>query len=277
MAEEQNVEKQAEAMGWTPKEKWRGDPEKWVDAAEFVERGEHVIPILTANQKKLLSQLAERDAKIGGLEGVVSELTKSVELLQKESIEQSRKDFERARRNLLRDRAEARKEGDTDAEVQIDEALAKLEETKPKNGEAPPASKDASKAPPPVPVEVKEWMTRNSSWFGEEGDAALTGAAMAYGQRLAREGKKGKELLEEVQTYMEERFGVNDYRAPTNKVEGGRSGGESRGGGGKSWNDLPQDAKEACDRYGKLLVGPGKKYKTADEHRKQYVKDYFEQ
>ena len=33
-------DKQAREMGWRPKEEWEGEPEKWRDAKEFVERGE---------------------------------------------------------------------------------------------------------------------------------------------------------------------------------------------------------------------------------------------
>ena len=33
-------EGQAREMGWRPKDEWEGEPEKWRDAKEFVERGE---------------------------------------------------------------------------------------------------------------------------------------------------------------------------------------------------------------------------------------------
>ena len=33
-------EGEAREMGWRPKEEWQGEPEKWRDAKEFVERGE---------------------------------------------------------------------------------------------------------------------------------------------------------------------------------------------------------------------------------------------
>ena len=39
------VEKEAREMGWTPKEKFKGNPDKWVTAEEFVERQCHAVKI----------------------------------------------------------------------------------------------------------------------------------------------------------------------------------------------------------------------------------------
>ena len=33
------IENEAREMGWTDKDGFKGDPEKWVDAATFVDRG----------------------------------------------------------------------------------------------------------------------------------------------------------------------------------------------------------------------------------------------
>jgi hypothetical protein len=40
-------------MGWTAKEKFRGDPERWVDAATFVKNGEESLPILRERLRTL--------------------------------------------------------------------------------------------------------------------------------------------------------------------------------------------------------------------------------
>ena len=61
------------------------------------------------------------------------------------------------------------------------------------------------------------------------------------------------------------------------KVE---SGSERGGGGGSSdvsgWNDLPAEAKAACNRREKQLVGtrPGQ-FKTQKEYRAYYARTYF--
>ena len=39
-----DAETAAREMGWRPKEEFRGEAEKWVDAETFVSRGEHFLP-----------------------------------------------------------------------------------------------------------------------------------------------------------------------------------------------------------------------------------------
>ena len=53
------VEQAAREMGWRPKEEFRGDTAKWVDAETFVSRGENFIPILRADREKLRGENAE--------------------------------------------------------------------------------------------------------------------------------------------------------------------------------------------------------------------------
>jgi hypothetical protein len=66
----------------------------------------------------------------------------------------------------------------------------------------------------------------------------------------------------------------------TSKVEGGSRGSGSGGGGtsgGKNYSDLPQDAKETCERQATRLVGKGRAFETAEAWRKHYAKTYFEE
>ena len=47
----------ARAMGWRPQDEFGGDPERWVDADTFVARGEQVMPLLKAQNKKLRQEM----------------------------------------------------------------------------------------------------------------------------------------------------------------------------------------------------------------------------
>ena len=57
----------------------------------------------------------------------------------------------------------------------------------------------------------------------------------------------------------------------------GRSGGGGGGPAGKSYSDLPADAKAYCEKSAGRFVGPGKRYKDVDSWRKGYAKSYFTQ
>ena len=53
----EEIEQKAKAMGWSPQEEFRGDPDKWIDAAKFVARGENIMPILKENLDRALEKL----------------------------------------------------------------------------------------------------------------------------------------------------------------------------------------------------------------------------
>src|SRR3990167_3011505 len=70
---------EATGMGWSPKESWRGDPEKWIDAETFVARGREVLPILRANNKQLQAKV---DTLSGQLGRVTEQLTASQDAIE---------------------------------------------------------------------------------------------------------------------------------------------------------------------------------------------------
>ena len=54
------LEDRAAQMGWVPVDKFRGDPAHWVDAETFVKKGEEVMPILRANNRRLEEKRRKR-------------------------------------------------------------------------------------------------------------------------------------------------------------------------------------------------------------------------
>ena len=55
--EEAQAEQKARNMGWVPKEDWKGNPDNWVGADEFVKRGETFVPFLQHQRKRLQADL----------------------------------------------------------------------------------------------------------------------------------------------------------------------------------------------------------------------------
>ena len=47
-------EKRARAMGWRPKEEFKGDPDKWVDAAQFADNADKSLPLAKAEARRAL-------------------------------------------------------------------------------------------------------------------------------------------------------------------------------------------------------------------------------
>ena len=115
-------DKQAREMGWRPKEEWEGEPEKWRDAKEFVERGELYNKIDSVGRelketRKALKMLQEHHSKVRETEfnravaelkaaqkkhledGNADEYLKATELLTDIKADQKYRDWETDRKS----------------------------------------------------------------------------------------------------------------------------------------------------------------------------------
>lgn len=267
-------ETEARALGWQPESEYRGDPARFTSAKEFVEKGRHVVPILQHNNKRLQKQLLTRDEKIGKLELTIKELHSSLETFEKRLSKMDQQSLARAKAQLVDELKVARESGDVQQEVEVQDRISLLRNA----AEDKPAAKPA---PVTNPVELhptlKAWMAKNP-WFGDQASKdsrAKTKEYLRIGEDLRDEGFEGDmdDYVEAVERAYEKRHAP--VRTPS-KVESGRGSSGSPGTGKKGWADLPADAKAACNEFSSTLVGPNKRYKTVDDWRAKYAKDYFE-
>jgi hypothetical protein len=251
---QQQVETRARAMGWTPKDEFKGDPAKWRDAAEFVERGESLLPLVKAQNKRL-----ERE---------VAELKQTTREMGDYLSKTEQRAYERALADLKQQRKEALAAGDGDAFEKADEQIKTVEREA-----AEKAAKRAEKAndgPDPV---YAEWELRNP-WLK---DSELSEYAEFAAQRLRANGEKatGAEFLDLVTAKVKAQFPAkftNPRRETAQAVEGAAPAARR---GGKSYADMPADARAACDRMAKNGF-PGDE-KAQAQFKAQYVKQHFEQ
>ncbi len=281
---EKTIEEKARDMGWIPKEEFRGDPEKWRDAETFVERGENYLPIVQASERRLKGDLSKAEQTIATMQTQLAEATESIQALvehnSKENRERMKASLEATRTQLV-----AAREAEDHATVQTlsealdeqKEALAKAEVEPPKKEPKQPTREEQDAAMLASP-EWKEWIAENE-WYGT--DRRRTALAMGIADELKADpevGKlKGKKFLDAVSAEVEKTLGGPPKRS---KVEsGGRVNGSEGGGGdeGKSYSDLPQDARIACDADAKRLVGPNKAFKDLASWRQHYANDYFQE
>jgi hypothetical protein len=87
----------------------------------------------------------------------------------------------------------------------------------------------------------------------------------------ANDGLTQRAFYDKVLEVMEEQT----RGTPVSKVSGGRSSQAPAGSGSKTYASLPADAKEACDRQGKRLVGQGKAFKDVAAWQSHYAKLYY--
>ena len=205
----------ATEMGWSPKENWRGDPEKWKPASEYVRTTSDINRNLTARLK--------------GVEETLSNVARTSASLTDRAVAAERE-------RVLSERQEAFDTGDRGAFDAADEKLRTL-------------VVEPSNSPPP---EAQEFASRNEKWFGKDQEA--TAWARGRAGQLAEQGLSPAVQLEvverEAQQYFPKYFTPETPKArpaPLNKP-GARSAGRS---GSKSYANLPSEAKTAADMFHK--------------------------
>lgn len=242
--EEQEEAPQAEAdarlMGWVPKDEFRGNPDEWMDAEAFVRRGREITPILRKNNERLLNKVRELETKLMEDRNTFGEFRKYHET----TLENQRAS---ALAQLKAARKEAIANSDGDAFEQIEEHIKQVEAFK--GPEVKPAAK-----PVEHPPEVKAWFDKNS-WYQE--DIVLQDVANEVAERLAR-GRpdlQGVEFLETVKTIVTERM-PQKFKNPARNGPAQVEGASPRAPkGGKSYNDLPAEAKAMCDLFVRDIPG----------------------
>jgi hypothetical protein len=259
------IRQEAESQGWVPKEKFRGNESDWVDADTFVKRGREILPILRKNNENLIKDLNATKEQLKEFREAAEEFKK----FQREAYERKAQDYERRIQEIKESRAQAISDGDGQKVNALDDALdAAKDELK----EAKQAAKDAEKAPTEMPTSseidpgLQQWLDRNT-WFGQ--DKRMTGIVNGIGESLRLEFPllKGQAFLDKLDEVLAEEFPnkFGEKKSPASRVESG-SGRASRGSSSnaQTYDNLPADAKAACDRFVK------QKLMT----REQYVADF---
>lgn len=268
------AETAARDMGWRPKDEFKGPEDKWVDAAEYLRRGQEVLPIVRADNRRLRDSLTAHEKEIKDLKAALDEnrasmaefATFQTELLQNRLKEQ--------RVALTAELRQARDDGD-DAKVaaledQIDENRLAARDAAARAKTAP-ATKTAHPDPMADPIfrawaDKADWMNGTSPM-----DLAKQGAAQRFGQDAARQGLTGKAFFDHIDSQIEATFGSTTPR--TSKTEdGGRPAGGTAARG--AFAALPSDAQAHARAEAPRFVGPNKMFKTEKEWFDHFAKQY---
>jgi len=296
-----DVERRASEMGWSPKDKWRGDPNRWIDADAFVKRGEEVLPILQAHSRKSDAKIQQLENQLQKTAALLTASQESIQVLTNLNTKASRDAAKEKRRELIKAQAQARRDDNSDLEVELGEQIADqtaaiqqaeatidedVEDVLPlklkKKGKATAAATSPEDNPANDPI-FKAWNAENP-WFGTDG--RKTALAVEIGRELRQGGDttQGRGFFDKVTAEVNKMF-TQHRQATGSKVEGGGangngsgnggSGGGGNGSSGKSFAELPPDAKAACDRQEAWVVGEGRAFKDKAAWRKHYVDVYF--
>jgi hypothetical protein len=236
------IEAEAIREGWQPKDKFRGRESDWVDAETFMKQAHAVRPILKRNNERLTRELNEARKELNELKLTTSEFATEFAKMRENA-------YKRAIGDLKAQRREALKEDNLELVDDLEERIDSLKDEQAKKaGPAPaPAPKPAAE---PDLTEFREWQKENP-WYDEEKEPDLFDAAEAVALRLRRNRKDltGRPFMDEVVKQVRAKF-PDKFENPRRKSaphEGGGNRGEGKRG--KTYSDLPPEAKATCDRW----------------------------
>lgn len=201
-------QERALAQGWKPKDQWEGEDDEFIDAAEFVRRGELFNKI--DSQSKELKDVKRALNELGKMHAKVSEV-----------------EYKRALDSLKAQKKQALLEGDADAVIDIDDRIDLVKEQS-KIQNTPQVQENYTD-----PTEFSSWKSKNA-WYGQ--DKGLTKYADARGVALAREGHSPSDVLRLVEREVKEEF-KEKFSNPNRTRAGAVEGSGARPGGGKGSAD----------------------------------------
>ena len=281
-------EAKARETGWAPKEQFRGDPEKWIDAETWAKRGEEFIPLLKTANRELRSQIDAMNGKLEQQGRMLNAASKALEELKTESLEQNTEQLAGRKNELMNAIAEAHSAGEIRRELELRDELADVNESirgmkRPAQPQVQPSTEggngvDHTQNP------IFQQFLKDNPWFGH--DAMMSDAALGLLNRMNASGESARmtpsERFDRVAKEIKARFGYseNPRRNSPNRVEGGGGPGGGSVGSGKDYESLPPEAKQSCDRIATRFVGKANakgevRFKSLSEYRAHYAKDYF--
>jgi len=290
MNAEVDVETQARALGWSPKDHFKGDPRHWVDAETYLNRGEQIMPILRQNNRKLEGELTATKSELAALKERLAASDAAIAELKNFNSKTSRDAAKATKADLIKGITEAREAGDVAKEVTLQDqlsetnaAIREAEKNADAGGEAKPSPTADKKTDPALTASkavFDSWRSENP-WYDD--DPVRHGLAEGFAVKLRKDGTTltGREFFEEVGRQVAAFTGGTKKEPPrADRVEGGGRGSGSGGGRepSKSFADLPPEAKAACDKFasrGDITIGKGKTFETLEDWRKHYTNEYF--
>lgn len=288
---DQAIEAEARRSGWRPKEQFTGDPNSWVDAKTFVQRGKEILPHIQRHSARLEHENSQLRTQQTAQQQELEVLREQVQGLTTFRTEMAQRERERLRAEIIAEIKAARGAGDVDAEAR---AIARLTPAEPARteparqagprtdtggGATLPGGNSAERQPARVPQELTDWVG-NNDWY--QRDPVLQHAMTTVGAELRASGQlNGMSLTDQLNATA--RVVLDRYTArPVQgaRVEGGARPGE--GGGSRqptegTYESLPPHIKAECDAQGDRLglIGEKKTFKTKQAWQAHYAREYF--
>lgn len=244
------AELEASQFGWVPESEYKGNPEDWKDAETFLKRGKEINGFLRKDLEKIKH-------KNQSLESELSEIRATMEEFRQYHNETEARAYKRALDDLKKQKVEAIEQGDGARVIEIDDTIESIKEAQ--NKPAPKVEKPQTNAS--YDEEYFAWAKTNT-WYVTNPEAQAI--ATLYGQEINAKypEKKGREFLDEVTRLVKEshpEYFTNPARS-VSTVGSSSDGRSPTASKKKGYNDLPAEAKAACDKFVKQKLMTQEQY-----------------
>ena len=226
------TEQKAMESGWVPKEEFQGDEHKWVDAGEFLRRGE------------LFKKIEDQGKQLKDVRSALNELKKLNSQVQEV-------EYKRALETLKAQKKAALEDGDADAVIAVDDRIDMVKEQQKALQQAPAPSEDGQEHP-----EFVAW-TEQNNWY--KTSTPMKAFADALGQELRAAGNSPSQVLKKVAEEVRKEF-PNKFRNPNQDKPGAVEGGSGRGVSSTAKFTLSDEERSVMNKFVRQGVMSEKEY-----------------
>lgn len=251
------VETEARQFGWVPKEDFKGNEDDWKDAETFVKRGKEINGFLRNDLEKIKGLVkTEREAHAAE----IKEIQSTIEEFKKYHNETETRAYKRALDDLKNQKAVAIEQGDGSLVVDIDEQIQNIKEAQRSNETSKTLKKE-------VPVNngvhplFNTWVKENL-WYKADAELKALADIIADEVGSANPELQGMPFYEEVTKLVKEAQ-PEKFQNPARKNSSVSSSSDGRSPSTnkkKGYNDLPTEAKAACDKFVKQKLMTQEQY-----------------
>lgn len=257
----------SEEKGHISKEKWveQGrDPDQWRSPEDWKERGEKILPIVKERLDKMTKDFAEVKTDLKASREAFSEFQEFQSTARKADAKRAYQD---ALRDIQTQQRAAVGDMDTEKYTELEGKKGELyqqyvADTKEPEKKEKPAAKPEDKFTAEEQERGQEFIKSNA-WFNT--DPVMK--AYAQAQSVSLMDPKGNidydQLAKDVKARFPEKF-TNPRRDDANLVEGGDT--TKRNQGKKTFEDLPETAKKAYEKFKVQMPKFTKEEYLADYH-----------
>lgn len=234
-------ELEAQKQGWKPKEEFKGKPEDWVGADEFLRRGKEWAPLVSAQNRELKETLQDMRKLLRDQ----MDMNYRKQNESRQQYDQRIVELQQYIQQLEQKLAGAITEQDGAAVVAAQRGIKAAETEIQQTQQAIQASRAQQDAL------AQQWKVAHE-WYGK--DAEATEWADFYGSRAALRGASPQTILDEIDSGMKTKFpqlyGIDQVSRSAQNSGGSRSVASSGSSGNENslWDSLSPDEQDIAKK-----------------------------